>query len=134
MTLKYLVDTNICIYIAKARPAGVVAHFEQLSVGEMAMSTITYGELLSGACKSQYKERVLKGLNELTHFISPLPIPTDCARHYSNIRDDLRRKGTPIGNNDLWIAAHALSLDVTLVTNNQKEFVCVKGLKVENWC
>lgn len=133
MKLKYILDTNICIYIAKEKPTSVLHRFEQLRVGEVAMSAITYGELLYGAYKSHYKEKVIKQLEALTHFIPPLPLPTDVAHYYGEIRNTLAQKGTPIGNNDLWIAAHTLSLDITLVTNNEKEFQRISALTIENW-
>lgn len=133
MQLKYLLDTNICIYIAKQKPLNVLKRFKALSVGQMAMSTITYGELLYGAVKSQSSKKSLENLEKLSHFIPPLPLPTDVGEYYGKIRCLLEKKGTPIGDNGLWIAAHSLSLDVALVTNNQKEFKRVKGLLVENW-
>ncbi len=133
MKLTYMLDTNICVYIAKEKPTSVLHRFERLRVGEVAMSTITYGELLYGAHKSQYREKATKQLEALTHFIPPLPLPTDVADYYGKIRNTLARKGTPIGNNDLWIAAHALSLDIILVTNNEKEFQRIAELKIENW-
>ena len=132
--LKYLLDTNICIYIAKEKPVAVQQQFERMSVGEVAMSVITYGELLYGANKSQYREKVLKQLHHLSSYIPPLPLPVDVAEQYGQIRSLLAKKGQPIGNNDLWIAAHALSLDVILVTNNEKEFRRIAELKIENWC
>lgn len=134
MTLKYLLDTNICIYIAKQKPIHVLEHFEKLAVGEVAMSTISYGELLYGAYKSEFRAKAVDKLDALSHFIPPLPLPTDVAEHYGKMRSLLEKKGKLIGNNDLWIAAHALSLNVTLVTNNEKEFKRVAMLKVENWC
>jgi len=134
MKLKYMLDTNICIYIAKEKPESVLMHFEEVSVGEMAMSTITYGELLYGAHKSKYKNQVVRKLEELSHIIPPLPLPIDAGEYYGKVRATLEKKGRPIGNNDLWIAAHALSLDITLVTNNTKEFKRVSKLKLENWC
>ncbi len=133
MQLLYLLDTNICIYIAKKKPLQVLEHFKTVSVGEAGMSLITYGELLSGAHKSQQREKVLENLETLSHLIPLLPMGTDVSMHYAHIRSMLEKKGTPIGNNDLWIAAHALSLNVTLVTNNEKEFRRVPGLKMENW-
>ncbi len=133
MKLKYMLDTNICVYIAKEKPVSVLEKFENIAVGEAVMSTITYGELLCGAHKSQYREKAIEQLQSLAHFIPPLPLPTDVAGFYGKIRSLLAKKGTPIGNNDLWIAAHALSLDIILVTNNEKEFRRVAELKVENW-
>lgn len=134
MTLQYLLDTNICIYIAKQQPATVLERFEQLTVGEVAISAITYGELLYGANKSQQKNKVLKQLEQFTNLIPALPLPINAAEFYGHTRAQLEKKGQPIGNNDLWIAAHALSLKATLVTNNEKEFKRIAHLKVENWC
>lgn len=131
--LKYLLDTNICIYISKQKPLNVLNKFENLSVGEVAMSTITYGELLYSARKSQSHIKSLRQLESLAHLIPPMPLATDVGDHYGKIRSSLAKKGTPIGNNDLWIAAHALSLNVILVTNNEKEFTRVNQLTIENW-
>lgn len=133
MTLCYMLDTNICIYIAKKRPENVLHKFEQLTVGEVGMSTITYGELLYGAQKSQHPRQTQHALEQLASLIPPLPISTDTGKNYGKIRDYLEKKGKIIGNNDLWIAAHALSLRITLVTNNMKEFSRIPHLKLENW-
>jgi tRNA(fMet)-specific endonuclease VapC len=133
MSLHYLLDTNICIYIAKQKPLSVLRKFEQLAVGDVGMSTITYGELLYGAQKSHHPKKSLFLLEELTSLIPPLPIATDVAKQYGSIRAKLEKIGKPIGNNDLWIAAHALALGSTLVTNNIKEFSRVAHLKIENW-
>lgn len=132
MSLKFLLDTNICIYLVK-KNAKVLENFSNLSVGEVAMSVITYGELIYGAEKSQHRQLNLNRLSELAHLVPPMPLPTDVGDYYGKLRSDLEKKGNLIGNNDLWIAAHCLSLEVTLVTNNLKEFKRVKGLKLENW-
>ena len=97
------------------------------------MSAITYGELLYGAQKSQQSSKALMNLDGLIGLISPLPISTDVAKYYGQIRSYLEKQGKTIGNNDLWIAAHALSEELILVTNNIKEFAKVPDLKVENW-
>jgi tRNA(fMet)-specific endonuclease VapC len=131
--LQYLLDTNICIYIAKQKPISVLQKFEQLVVGEVAMSTVTYGELLYGAQKSQHPQQAMKVLTELTGLIPALPIPVDAGKIYGEIRSKLEKKGTIVGNNDLWIASHALALGVALITNNEKEFRRIPHLKVENW-
>ncbi len=131
--LRFLLDTNICIYIAKQKPPAVLHKFEQLVVGEVAMSTITYGELLFGAHKSHHPRQAMKVLEELADLIPALPISTETGEFYGKIRSKLEKQGTPIGNNDLWIAAHALALGVVLVTNNVKEFRRVPHLKVDNW-
>lgn len=134
MTLKYFLDTNICIYIAKEKPLNVLHKFEKMEIGEVAMSAITYGELLFGAEKSQHPKIAKRILEELSSLISPIPISTHTSEYYGKIRRAyLEKKGKPIGNNDLWIAAHALSLNLILVTNNTKEFLRVPHLKVENW-
>ncbi len=133
MSLRYLLDTNICIYIAKQKPLSVLQKFEQLAVGEVGMSAITYGELLYGAQKSNHPKKSLFILKELAGLIPPMPMATEVAKQYGNIRARLEKLGKPIGNNDLWIAAHALALGSIVVTNNVKEFSRVPHLKIENW-
>jgi len=133
MSLRYMLDTNICIYIAKQKPINVLHRFEQVAIGDIGMSIITYGELLYGAKKSHHPQKTLEMLEELASLIPPLPMPVQAARCYGDIRSGLEKKGKPIGNNDLWIAAHALALDLIIVTNNMKEFSRVTHLKLENW-
>lgn len=133
VSLRYLLDTNICIYIAKRKPAEVYQRFSLLNVGELGISLITFGELRYGAEKSQHREMALQKLAQLEQFI-PVIMPTEeTAKQYGIIRCFLERQGQPIGNNDLWIAAHALSLNTILITNNTKEFIRVPNLLVENW-
>ncbi len=133
MHLKYLLDTNICIYIAKHKPTSVMNKFAKLKVSEIGMSIITYGELLYGANKSQFAKETHNKLLELTTLIPVLPLDQHVGEHYGEIRAILEKMGKPIGNNALWIASHARALKVTLVTNNIKEFKRVENLKVENW-
>lgn len=133
MKLRYLLDTNICIYIAKQKPLSVLHKFEHLHVGEVGMSLITYGELYYGVEKSQQAKKSKLLLDELLHLIPPLPLPLEAGKHYGEVRYQLEKQGKPIGNNDLWIAAHALAIDVILVTNNKKEFSRIRSLKIENW-
>ena len=97
------------------------------------MSIVTYLELVNGAWKSRPKQDNLAKVQELSRLIPVQPLDTAVAEHYGRIRSELERKGSPIGAYDLLIAAHALSLDRTLVTNKLREFACVKGLRVENW-
>jgi tRNA(fMet)-specific endonuclease VapC len=130
---RYLLDTNICIYIAKGQPLAVRHRFEQLALPSLAMSTITVGELRFGAEKSQYRDRALATLDQLVQMIRPSALPMSAAQHYGQIRASLQQQGLPIGNNDLWLAAHALAEDWILVTNNTREFDRVPGLRVENW-
>ncbi len=129
----YLLDTNICIYIIKKQPSSVLKRFEQLSVGAVAMSVVTFGELEYGAAKSNNSAKAHGILQELVNYIPVLPMESAGAQHYANIRAVLEKLGTPIGNNDLWIAAHALALGHTLVSNNTREFARIEGLKLENW-
>jgi len=131
--LRYLLDTNICIYIAKQKPLSVLQRFEGMKPGDVAMSIITYCELLYGAEKSQYQKKSIETLEELTLVIPPLPLSIEAAKHYAHIRTQLEAEGNIIGSNDLWICAHALALNTVLVTNNLKEFSRVPHLKVENW-
>lgn len=130
---RYLLDTNICIYIKNHRPAEVLARFSKLPPGRVAMSTITYGELCFGAEKSSKPKESRHILEQLTALIPVLPLEETVSSHYGKIRQYLQTSGKPIGNNDLWIAAHALANKLTLVTNNVAEFERVPGLRVENW-
>lgn len=133
MTFPYMLDTNICIYIIKQAPESVFKRFQQLSVGTLSMSIITYAELLYGIEKSQFRHRSRCLLDEIINLIPPLPLPINASEYYANIRASLEKNGSIIGNNDLWIAAHALAIDSTLVSNNLKEFSRVPNLKIENW-
>jgi len=133
MEARYLLDTNICIYIRQKRPEEVLRRFRRLRPGEAALSVITYGELLYGAAKSAQREAALERLRELIHLLPALPLPERAAETYGAVRAELESKGEMIGNNDLWIAAHALAAGLTLVTNSEKEFRRVRGLKVQNW-
>jgi tRNA(fMet)-specific endonuclease VapC len=131
--LKYILDTNICIYIAKQRPIQVLTKFESLSPGDVGMSIVTYAELLYGAEKSNHPNKAQQLITQLTELIPVLPMANNVAEYYAKIRATLAKQGNIIGNNDLWIAAHTKSQDKILVTNNEKEFNRVTGLKVENW-
>ena len=133
MKPRYLLDTDICIYIAKRRPAQVQARLATLRAGAVAMSVITYGELWHGATRSQRSAEAFAILEHLARAAPVLTLDEDAARHYGEIRAVLESKGRPIGNNDLWIAAHARAAKLTLVTNNEREFSRVDGLAVENW-
>jgi tRNA(fMet)-specific endonuclease VapC len=130
---RFLLDTNICIYIRQERPDSVLRRFRKLRPGEAALSVITYGELIYGAAKSSQREAALERLRELVHWLPALPLAEAAAEAYGTIRAELAAKGEMIGNNDLWIAAHAVSAELTLVTNNEKEFRRVRGLKLQNW-
>lgn len=133
MAARYLLDTNICIYIAKHNPPAVRERFEQLTADALAMSVITLGELRRGAEKSNARDEAVGVLEQLRSMIQVEPLTDAAAVHYGQIRSTLERAGKPIGNNDLWIAAHARAEGWVLVTNNEREFRRVKGLAVENW-
>lgn len=133
MSLRYLLDTNICIYIAKQRPPEVARRFARLAAGTVGMSLITYGELRYGAEKSQRGAEALVTLEQLVELIPVLEPSAVVGETYGMLRAHLERLGTPIGNNDLWIASHALALGVTLVSNNTREFKRVPKLKLQNW-
>lgn len=133
MKCRYLLDTNICIYIQRHRPATVQARFSRLHPGEAAISLITWGELCYGAEKSNQSRKVFDALDEFASLIPVLPLDQEVGRHYGNVRATLERQGRTIGNNDLWIAAHALSSQLILVTNNEREFSRIDGLSLENW-
>ncbi len=133
MEARFLLDTNICIYIRRERPDKVLQRFQALRPGEAVLSVITFGELWFGAAKSLQRPAALEKLKELAAVLPVLALPESAAEAYGAIRADLERKGQMIGNNDLWIAAHARAADLTLVTNNEREFRRVRGLKTQNW-
>ncbi len=133
MEPRFLLDTNICIYVRRQKPEKVLRRFRALRQGEAALSVITFGELLYGAAKSVQRAEALERLEELAHLLPVLPLPEAAAEAYGIMRAELERKGEMIGNNDLWIAAHAKAAGLTLVTNNEREFRRVRGLKVQNW-
>ncbi len=131
--MDYLLDTNICIYIIKRRPDKVLQKFEVLSLGSVAVSSITLAELHYGIMKSSDPE---KNQGALDKFLTPLEIidfDYFATLEYGKIRAELEKNGTPIGPLDTLIAAHAKSLNLTLVTNNEKEFQRIPELKIENW-
>lgn len=129
----FMLDTNICIYIQRNKPQSVLARFEQLKPGQAVISVVTWGELLYGAAKSQRTEKVFKILEAFSTLIPVLPMSPDCGKVYGQVRADLERCGQPIGNNDLWIAAHTLAAGLTLVTNNTREFERIPQLQIDNW-
>lgn len=131
--MKKMLDTNICIYIIKNKPQSVLDELKKCNVGDIILSSITVSELIYGAYKSQFVEKNLKAIE---HFLIPFDVAEydyKAALEYGKLRASLEKKGQPIGSLDMLIAAHALSLDITLVTNNTKEFERVEGLEVENW-
>lgn len=133
MARRYLLDTNICIYIAKHNPPEVRAHFARHDARDLAMSVVTLGELRFGAEKSQARDKALAVIAQLAALIPIEPLSERAGEAYGILRAILQKSGQPIGNNDLWLAAHALAEGWTLVTNNEREFSRIPGLTVENW-
>ncbi len=168
MEARFLLDTNICIYIRRKKPEEVLRRFRRLKQGEAVLSVITFGELVyrtekgaqraAGGRKSRsltafgmtseeksgsflkarlprdaQRAAALELLRELAKVLPVMGLPETAAEAYGTVRAELERKGQMIGNNDLWIAAHAKAAGLTLVTNNERGFRRVRGLKVENW-
>ena len=130
--LRYLLDTNICIYVIKRRPDLVLDRFNE-HAAHLAISSITLAELLHGAEKSSQPQRTLAVVEDFCSRLDVLDYGAKAAQHYGQIRASLEQRGTPIGVNDLHIAAHARSEGLTLVSNNLREFERVDGLLYENW-
>jgi len=130
--MQYMLDTNICIYAIKNRPASVLARLRANETAGIGLSSISVAELFFGA----EKNGSARNLVALRHFLEPLEIADFdqvAAEAYGRLRNILERDGTPIGPLDTQIAAHALALGITLVTNNTREFARVPGLRLENW-
>lgn len=131
--MKLMLDTNICIAIIKQKPKDILDKFSEYQVGDICISSVTLAELRYGVAKSKHQEKNLVALNE---FILPLEVvhfDESAAQHYGNLRAFLEQQGTPIGPLDTMIGAHTLSLDLTLVTNNIREFKRIPSLKVIDW-
>ncbi len=130
-----LLDTNILLYLIKNLPPQVAERIDALDPGvSLAMSFITWAELLQGAEGSQRREATLRQLDQLARQVPVLyPEGPAICRHYALQATALKRRGTPIGANDLWIACHALVLDATLVSHNVSEFARIEGLRLEDW-
>ena len=130
--LRYLLDTNICIYVIKRRPESLLVRFNE-NASHLAISVVTLAELLHGAEKSSQPQRTLSVVEDFCSRLDVLDYGAKAAQHYGQIRSALERRGTPIGVNDLHIAAQARSEGLTLVSNNLREFERVEGLLYENW-
>ena len=131
--MKYLLDTNICIYLIKRRHEGILDHLKRCEPGDIGLSSVTVSELEYGVQKSS---RPKENRLALAQFLAPLELlayDTKAAARYGEIRFTLEQQGKPIGAMDLLIAAHALSRHLTLVTNNEREFRRITSLKVVNW-
>jgi tRNA(fMet)-specific endonuclease VapC len=133
--MRYMLDTNILIYLIKNKPESVAKRIDSLPAdAQLCMSFVSYAELLKGAERSTKKAAVLRQLDQLTRIIH-VDFTTDrsLCQHYAEQFLRLKEAGTPIGANDLWIACHALAQGCVLVTNNEREFERVIGLGIENW-
>jgi tRNA(fMet)-specific endonuclease VapC len=130
--LKYLLDTNIVIYVLKRRPKEVLAIFNA-NASRMAISSITLSELIYGAEKSLNTDKNLEAVEEFVSHLEVLPYDAKASQHYGQIKAALEKKGQIIGENDIHIAAHAISHGLILVSNNVREFKRVPNLALENW-
>ena len=131
--MRYMLDTNICIYSIKHKPEQVFLRLQEHEPADICISSVTYAELVHGVEKSQAIEKNRLALALLLSNIEILNCDANAAESYGKIRADLEKQGTPIGPLDMMIAGHAKSLNYTVVTNNTKEFNRVPGLKIENW-
>lgn len=130
--LKYLLDTNIVIYVLKRRPIEVLKIFNT-NASRMAISSITLSELIYGAEKSLNIDKNLEAIDEFISHLDVLPYDAKASQHYGQIKASLEKRGEIIGENDIHIAAHAISQGLILVTNNVREFQRVPHLALENW-
>ena len=131
--MKYMLDTNICIYAIKNKPEKVFAELQKTAPEDICISSVTYAELIYGVEKSKAVEKNKLALSLLLANISIESFDVNAAEEYGKIRAVLEKSGTPIGPLDMMIAAHAKSLKLTIVTNNVKEFSRVTGLRIVNW-
>jgi tRNA(fMet)-specific endonuclease VapC len=129
----YMLDTDICVYIARQSNPKVMARFAKYVPGDLGISVVGYGELRIGTEKSKRRADGLKALDIFIQVVRVLPIDPEVGEFYASIRADLERRGQIIGANDLWIASHCLHLGLTLVTNNEREFKRIPNLAIENW-
>ena len=131
--MRYMLDTNICIYAIKHKPEKVFNELQKHDPSDVCISSVTYAELVHGVEKSAAVEKNRLALSMLLANIEILNFDVEAANCYGKIRADLEKKGTPIGTRDMMIAGHAQSLGYTIVTNNVREFERVPDLKIANW-
>jgi tRNA(fMet)-specific endonuclease VapC len=129
----YMLDTNICSYILKNRPASVKAHFDEVGNGALAISTVVLAELYYGATRHPKSIAIRREIDNFTARLAVIPWDEAAADHCGVIRTALEKQGTPIGAMDMMIAAHSRSRKATLVSNNTKHFEKIPGLVVANW-
>lgn len=133
MTPRYMLDTDTCSYIMKRSNDAVLKRLKKVPVNEVCISVVTKSELLFGVEVSPRRQQDEAALATFLAYVQVLDFPDRAAVHYATIRAELKRTGTMIGANDLFIAAHARAFDLTLVTNNTREFGRVRNLTIENW-
>jgi tRNA(fMet)-specific endonuclease VapC len=131
--VKLLLDTNICIFIIKRRPAAVLERFREYEIGDLGISSITLSELRYGVVKSEHREKNARALDEFTTPLEIIPFDENAALAYGEIRATLESAGMVIGSMDMLIAAQAVALSIPLVTNNTREFQRVRGLNILDW-
>jgi tRNA(fMet)-specific endonuclease VapC len=131
--MEFMLDTNICIYLIKQAPPGVIKRFKRFDINQIGISSITLSELLYGVSKSSRPEQNRLALIQFLAALEILPYDDQAAQCYGELRAHLEKQGRPMGSLDMLIAAHALSIPCTLVTNNEKEFSRVPNLKIDNW-
>jgi tRNA(fMet)-specific endonuclease VapC len=130
--LRYMLDTNICIYVIKNRPEGLRERFNRLA-DQLCISAVTLAEIIYGAEKSARQIENIKVVEQFAARVDVLPFGERAATHYGQIRADLERAGHPIGFHDMMIGGHARSEGLTLVSNNVREFQHIEGLRIDNW-
>ena len=131
--LRYMLDTDTCSYIMKRSNQAVLKRLQKVPVSDICISVITKSELLFGIELSPRRRQDEAALDAFLRYVEVLDFPDEASAHYAKIRAELKTRGTMIGANDLFIAAHARSLGLTLITNNKREFGRVRNLPIENW-
>ena len=129
----YMLDTDTCVFLLRRSSETLLRKIQTVPLQQQVMSIVTYAELLYGVQVSAKKKANQAAVDALARHLAILDWSREAAEHYAQIRSDLKKKGSMIGSSDLMIAAHARSLDASLVTNNRKDFGRVRGLKIENW-
>jgi tRNA(fMet)-specific endonuclease VapC len=131
--IEYMLDTNTCIYIIKRKPQNVIERFKQTDISQIGISSVTLSELFYGVSKSSKPEQNRMALSQFVAPLKILPYDDEAAQYYGDLRAGLEKQGTPIGSLDMLIAAHVISLNSVLITNNEKEFIRIPNLKLDNW-
>jgi tRNA(fMet)-specific endonuclease VapC len=131
--VRFLLDTDVFSAIARQTSVAAELRLGTLEAGSTALSVVTSAEIAFGLERRPVSSRLTLRIQRLQQVLPVLPLPIEAAKPYARIKTHLERLGTPIGPNDLWLAAHALCEDLTLVTNNEREFRRIPGLKMENW-